>query len=82
MPIQSITFKFYISHAYGKEKVNFLNFFSIHSSREVKCTDTVVSLYDLVGGNLEVKLTGNKSYVGLPSRSLGKKLKPKFQKGC
>lgn len=41
------------------------------SRRDFKCKDTVVSLYDLVGGNLEVKLTGNKSYLGLPNRTLG-----------
>jgi hypothetical protein len=39
--------------------------------RDFKCKDTVVSLYDLVGENLEVKLTGNKSYSGLPNRTLG-----------
>lgn len=39
--------------------------------RDFKCKDTVVSLYDLVGENLEVKLTGNKSYLGLPNRTLG-----------
>lgn len=39
--------------------------------RDFKCKDTVVSLYDLVGGNLEVKLTGNKTYLGLPNRTLG-----------
>lgn len=39
--------------------------------REFKCKDTVVSLYDLVGGNLEVKLTGNRTYLGLPNRTLG-----------
>lgn len=33
--------------------------------------DTVISLYDLVGGNLEVKLAGNKTYMGLTSRSSG-----------
>lgn len=39
--------------------------------RDFKCKDTVVSLYDLVGGSLEVKLTGNKTYWGLPNRTLG-----------
>jgi hypothetical protein len=39
--------------------------------RDFKCKDTVVSLYDLVGGNLEVKMTGNKSYFGMPNRTLG-----------
>jgi hypothetical protein len=39
--------------------------------RDFKCKDTVVSLYDLVGENLEVKLTGNKTYSGLPNRTLG-----------
>lgn len=42
--------------------------------RDFKCKDTVVSLYDLVGGNLEVKLTGNKTYLGLPNRTLGMKI--------
>lgn len=47
--------------------------------RDFKCKDTVVSLYDLVGGNLEVKMTGNRSYLGLPNRTLGKF--PKFLAG-
>ncbi|CAO1428660.1 unnamed protein product [Diamesa hyperborea] len=38
--------------------------------RDFKCKDTMVSLYDLVGGNLEIRLTGNKSYYGLPNRTL------------
>lgn len=47
--------------------VNPINF----NCRDFKCKDTVVSLYDLVGGNLEVKLTGNKTYLGLPNRMTG-----------
>lgn len=40
--------------------------------RDFKCKDTVVSLYDMIGGSLEVKLTGNKTYLGLPNRTLGR----------
>lgn len=52
------------------KKINLFLF--LHVCREFKCKDTVISLYDLVGGNLEVKLAGNKTYIGLPSRSSGK----------
>ncbi|CAO1433024.1 unnamed protein product [Diamesa serratosioi] len=37
--------------------------------RDLKCKETIVPLYDLVG-NLEIRLTGNKSYYGLPNRTL------------
>ncbi|KAL7023821.1 hypothetical protein ACKWTF_012794 [Chironomus riparius] len=40
--------------------------------KETKCRDTSVSLNDLFGGNLELKPSGNKTYMGLPSRTLGK----------
>lgn len=52
-------------------KSNFNRETLFYPCREYKCKDTVVSLYDLVGGNLEVKLAGNKTYAGLPSRSSG-----------
>lgn len=48
---------------------------NLNRCRDFKCKDTVVSLYDLVGGNLEVKLTGNRTYLGLPNRTLGANMK-------
>lgn len=54
----------FFTHNFVSDPINF-------NCREFKCKDTVVSLYDLVGGNLEVKLTGNRTYLGLPNRTLG-----------
>ena len=38
--------------------------------RDFKCKDTIFSLYDLVGGDLEIKPTGNTSYPGFPNRNM------------
>lgn len=38
--------------------------------RDFKCKDTIFSLHDLVGGDLEIKPTGNISYPGFPNRTL------------
>lgn len=38
--------------------------------RDFRCKDTIFSLYDLVGGDLDIKPTGNQSYPGFPNRTM------------
>lgn len=42
-------------------------------SREYKCKETLLTLYDLVG-NLEIKQAENRSYAHLPNRTFGENL--------
>uniref|UniRef100_A0A1B0CMG6 Uncharacterized protein n=1 Tax=Lutzomyia longipalpis TaxID=7200 RepID=A0A1B0CMG6_LUTLO len=39
--------------------------------KDFKCKDTIVSLFDLIGGHLSITATGNRSYPGLPNRTMG-----------
>ncbi|XP_059613225.1 uncharacterized protein LOC132259559 [Phlebotomus argentipes] len=38
--------------------------------KDFKCKDTIVSLFDLIGGHLSIMPTGNRSYPGLPNRTM------------
>lgn len=45
----------------------------LYHYRDLKCKDAVISLYDLIGGHLEMRPTGrNITYPGLPNRTTGK----------
>lgn len=44
--------------------------YSILINRE-KCKDTIVSLHDLIGTELEMSRTGNVRYPGLANRTMG-----------
>lgn len=76
VPRTEVNCKFRLESLWGL-MMGLMLFYPLHRNpinfncRDFKCKDTVVSLYDLVGGSLEVKLTGNRTYMGLPNRTLG-----------
>lgn len=46
-------------------------FFLLPTTRENKCKDTILSLYDLIGGKLDITPTRGTRYAGLPNRTIG-----------